>query len=99
VVHIPKGSKILYVPELYHAYTFEHELILPKDCTFDIYDYKIGNLNYIDPSTININMLQPADNISMGSVYEINESLPCGNDKCQILSRSFNILECNYINP
>ena len=99
VIHIPKGSKILYVPELYHAYTFEHELILPKDCTFDIYDYKISNLNYIDPSTVNINMLQPADNISMGSVYEIDESLPCGNDKCQIFTRLFNILECNYVNP
>jgi hypothetical protein len=99
VIHIPKNSKVLYVPDLYHAYTFEHEFILPKDCTFDIYDYNIGKLNYIDPSTVNINLLQSKDNISMGSVYELNESLPCKNDICQILTRDFNILECNYINP
>jgi len=99
VIHIPKNSNVLYIPELYHAYPFEHEFILPKDCIFDIYNYYNGKLNYIDPSTININLLQPNDNISMGSVYEINESLPCGNNQCQILQRNFNILECNYINP
>ena len=99
VIHIPKNSRILYVPDLYHAYTFEHEFILPKDCSFDIYSYKVGKLNYIDPTTVNINLLQPKNNISMGSVYEINESLPCGNDICQILTKNFNILECNYINP
>ena len=99
VIHIPKNSRILYVPDLYHAYPFEHEFILPKDCTFDIYDYTIGKLNYIDPSTINVNLLQPKNNISMGSLYEINESLPCGRNICKIQSRNFNILECNYINP
>jgi hypothetical protein len=99
VIHVPKNSRVLYIPDLYHAYTFEHEFILPKDCTFDIYDYNIGKLNYIDPSTVNINLLQPKNNISMGSVYELNETLPCGNKKCQILTKTFNILECNYIPP
>jgi hypothetical protein len=99
VIHVPKLTRILYIPNLYHAYPFEHEFILPKDCTFDIYNYYVGILNYIDPMTVNINLLQPIDNISMGSVYEINESLPCGKNKCQILTKSFNILECNYIPP
>lgn len=99
VIHVPKNSRILYVPELYHAYTFEHEFILPKDCTFNIYNYRIGRLNYIDPSTVNINLLQQKNNVSMGSVYELNESLPCGTNACQILTRNFNILECNYISP
>jgi len=99
IIHIPKNSKILYVPDLYHAYTFEHEFILPKDCTFDIYNYHVGKLNYIDPATVNINLLQPKDNISMGSVYELNESLPCKDSVCKILTKKFNILECNYVSP
>lgn len=99
VIHIPKNSRILYVADLYHAYTFEHEFILPKDCIFDIYNYYIGELNYIDPSTVNINILQNKNDISMGSVYELNESLPCKNEVCKILTKSFDILECNYINP
>jgi len=99
VIHIPKNSKVLYVPDLYHAYTFEHEFILPKDCLFEIYDYDVAQLNYIDPKTININLLQEKNNISMGSVYGLNESLPCYNNICKIETKNFNILECNYINP
>lgn len=99
VIHIPKGSRILYISDLYHAYAFERELILPKDCTFDIFNYKVGVLNYIDPSSVNVNLLQSRNNISMGSVYEINESLPCGKSVCKISTRDFDILECNYIPP
>lgn len=98
-IHVSKHCKILYVPELYHAYGFERELIMPKDCFFDIYNYDIGELNYITVDSVNINELQEKKNISMGSVYEINEYMPCKNSQCEVFSEYFNFLISNYKNP
>lgn len=44
---IPKGSHVLYIPSVYHAYPHEREILLPFNSDFDIYDHDIEQLDYI----------------------------------------------------
>lgn len=98
-IHISRGSRVLYVPKLFHAYPFEDEVILPHSCIFNIYKYTESVLNYVDPADVNLIELQNKDNIKMGSVYEINEYVPCKGSTCFIRSRPFTIFTTNYVDP
>lgn len=92
-IFIPRGSRPgLYVPSDLHAYSFEHEIILPFGCTFDIKDIIKGTLDYIDPKEVNIIKLQDPMDIRMGTVYMIDEYKPCLNmSGCLIRKRPFDI--------
>ena len=65
-ISLPRGSKCLYIPDDLHAYTFEHEIILPVGAEFIIEGIDRSVLNYIDPKTVNIVNLQDKDKIKPG---------------------------------
>jgi len=96
---MPKGSSCLYVPTEYHAYGFEHEIILPHDSIFKVTNIRKTTLNYIDPKTVNIVQLQDKDKIKVGTVYMINEYKPCLNGDCLIQRKQFTVYDCVYKNP
>src|ERR1700677_2945541 len=54
VINIPKGSHVLYIPPIYHAYPFENEVLLPFGSTFNIYGHIIEPFNYISNNDIRI---------------------------------------------
>ncbi len=98
-ITIPKGSQCLFVPQEYHAYPFELEIILPHSCIFDVQNIRQGILNYVDPKTVDLTQVQPKGQIQMGAVYELNEYSPCGSQQCRIESKMFNVYDCEYISP
>lgn len=95
-ITIPKGSKCLYIPTEYHAYPFEHEIILPYHCIFTVNKIEDGTLNYIDPTTVNIIKLKDEKDIVMGNVYILDEYFPCGQRQCQMQRKRFTIYDCSY---
>lgn len=98
-IEIPAGSSCVYVPSDFHAYNFEHEIILPHHCIFNIQNISRTILNYIDPANVNIVMLQPKDKIQLGNVYAINEYTPCKVGSCLIQQRPFTLYSAVYVNP
>lgn len=99
VIRIPKGSRVLYVDQDFHAYPFENEIFLPFGCAFDIVSAKTETLNYIDPLSVNLERLQPQEDTQMGPVYDIDEYNPCKYGECIIQSKPFNVYRANYISP
>lgn len=95
-ITIPKGSKCLYIPSEYHAYPFEHEIILPFHCVFKINEIKDGILNFIDPSTVNTIKLADEKDIVMGNVYILDEYFPCGQSECQMRRKRFTVYYASY---
>jgi len=98
-IEIPKGSSCLYVSPDYHAYPFEHEIILPFNCIFVVNDIKREILNYINKDIVNIEAVQDINKIRMGPVYTVNQYFPCGNGQCVIWQKPFVTYYCNYSNP
>lgn len=97
-IKIPKNSICLYIPQEYHAFAYEREIILPFNCIFDIKNLKSGTLNYINPNDINIIQLQKENNIRLGNVFEIDEYNPC-KGKCKVKTKKFKIYNAIYENP
>lgn len=98
-IHMPKGSKCLYIPDIYHAYPFEKEVLLPFGCIFDIKKFSNIEFNYVEPGQVKIVNLQPLSNIMMGPVYDIDEYNPCTYGSCLIRSKPFGIYETKYVSP
>lgn len=104
VISVPTGSRVLYVDYELHAYPFEKEVFLPHGCGFNIFSVKTEVLNYIDPTEVNMEILQnpgpKPGGIEMGNVYDINEYLPCKYAQgCVIKNKPFNVFRCEYISP
>ena len=94
-IHIPEGFKgVMFVPEEFHAYPFEKEILLPPGVSFDIKRQYNADLHYVDKDQINLKLIQDKNNIVMGPVYEISEYAPCRNGSCQIGSKIFTLYEC-----
>lgn len=70
VITIPKGARVLYVPFEYHAYTWEHEIILPHGATFSLQSTEEIRLDYIKKGDLPIVSVQEAP-VSMGPLYEV----------------------------
>jgi hypothetical protein len=98
-ITVTKGSHCLYIPSEFHAYPFEHEIILPKNCIFNIKSINREIVNYVDPDSVNIVSLQNNDNIRLGSVYQINEYFPCSGISCGVHQKSFTVYYTEYLNP
>lgn len=98
-IEIPKGSMCLFIPQEYHAYPFELEIILPAGCAFNIQKIRKATLNYVDPASVAMKQVQKTDNIQMGAVYQINDYSPCGLRNCRIDKKSFTVYDTVYVNP
>jgi len=98
-IKMPPGSMCLFVPQEYHAYPFELEIILPHDCVFEILSIEKAFLNTVDPKTVKMIEVQPKKDIEMGAVYRLNEYAPCGPLGCKIQRKQFNVYNCDYYNP
>lgn len=74
-IFIPGGTKgPLFIDSDLHAYSsFEHEILLPAGCVFDIQSVVNVTLDYIDPQTVSIKNIQDKSNISMGNVFDLSE--------------------------
>lgn len=79
---VPKGSRCLYIPPDYHAYPFEHEILLPFGVSFEVDAIVQKPLHYIDKSQINLEMIQSKDTVRMGPVFQVNEFYPCKQNPC-----------------
>lgn len=97
-ISLPPGSICLYIPTDYHAYPFEHEIILPPESTFLVKSIDKQILNYIDKEKINIVTLQSYNKIQLGPVYTINEFYPCKGN-CESVQKFFTVYSCIYKNP
>lgn len=96
---MPAGSRILYVPSLFHAYPFQKEIILPFNSQFIVNSIYTGILDTIDPRSVKINTLQePKESISMGPVYELSEYTPCKSETgaCIVKPTKFRVFVCDY---
>ena len=93
---IPKGSKCLFIPQEYHAYSFELEVLLPFNCIFNIKKIRTAILEYIDPKSVNTITVQQSSMIRVGPVYEINEFNPCGQSYCVIREKEFTVYDTIY---
>lgn len=98
-IEVPKGSTCLFIPQEYHAYPFEMEIILPNNCIFNIVNIRKASLNYVDPATVKMVQVQNKSQIQMGAVYQLNEYAPCGSSSCRIQKKSFTIYDTVYGNP
>lgn len=98
-IEVPAGSSCLYIPTDLHAYNFEHEIILPHSCFFDISDIRNESINYIDPASVNITQVQDKSKIIMGNVYTINEYYPCKVGRCFSQVKTFTTYYAKYRNP
>lgn len=98
-ITVPKGSSCLFIPQEYHAYPFELEILLPHDCIFKVNKISTEVLNYVDAKTVNIVTVQDKDNIIEGPVYTLNEYAPCGNRGCIIQRKFMNVYNTTYKNP
>jgi hypothetical protein len=98
---IPAGTKgVLYVNSDLHAYgSIEREILLPRDCSFDIINHVVNTLTYVDPTTVNLVNIQDKKKIKIGAVYEMNDFDPCKHGECLIQSKQFNVFETIYIPP
>lgn len=92
-ITVPKGSTCLYIPEEYHAYPFEMEILLPRDCIFHIERIYNGRLNFISPDAVNMVRVQPEKKEVMGAVFEINRYFPCKIGGCTSMTKTFNIYD------
>jgi len=98
-IEVPKGSICLFVPQEYHAYPFELEIILPYGCKFEVRNIRQASLNYVDPTTVKMITVQDKKNIRQGPVYMLNEYNPCGSSGCVTRTKDFKVYDCVYINP
>jgi hypothetical protein len=96
---LPTGATCLFVPQEYHAYPFEMEILLPHSCIFKVEDIRSSKLNYIDPKTVKMEQVQNKNRIRFGPVYSINEYKPCGIMNCKIQTKKFNVYDTVYVNP
>lgn len=97
-IHLPKGSRVLYVPSEYHAYPFEQEIILPFGSVFTIYGSYKGRLNVIDPESVDMIYLQDIKKIAMGPVHDMRPYKPCKDGECQVESKKFRIYSTRFTN-
>ncbi len=67
-IDIPKGSHILAVNPIYHAYPFEKEIILPHGVNFDVLDRTDTILEYIKKSELKLETVQKSPFV-IGEVY------------------------------
>lgn len=93
VINIPKGSQVLCVPKLFHAYPFENEIMLPFGCTFDIFDHKNDILDYIPKQDVKLITVQK-EPYMIGPVYELDPAM-----QVVLKTKPINIFLTNYINP
>lgn len=98
-IEIPKGSTCLFIPQEYHAYPFEMEIILPYNCVFNVTHIRKTILNYVDPATVKMVQVQDKSKIQMGAVYQLNDYSPCGTLGCRIQKKPFTVYDCIYQNP
>ena len=98
-LQIRPGSSVLYIPSDLHGYNFEHEVILPHSCFFDIKDIKNEMINYIDPKSVNIVQIQTKEDAVVGTVYTLNEYYPCKAGRCTAQRKPFITYYANYRNP
>ncbi len=75
-IKIETGAKCLYVPSNLHAYPWEHEIILPINTIFRVNKINIGDLSFIDPIDMNIQMVQDKEDIVVGPVFVVNDYRP-----------------------
>ena len=91
-ITIPSGSVCLFIPQDYHAYNFELEIILPFGSKFHITNIRQSNFDYVDPKSVNTVTVQNVNKIIVGPVYEINEYVPCTNG-CIIQEKPFTVYD------
>jgi hypothetical protein len=73
-INIPKGSKVLSVNPIFHAYPFEREIIFPHGVSFRVIDREKIKLSYISKDDIVLEKTQdPSKNGSylIGEVYKL----------------------------
>jgi len=92
-IYVPPGSVCLSVPSFYHAYPWEREVILPIGSIFEVRQIVNGMMNYIEPTTLNSQMIQPKGDISMGNVFLINEYSPCKGGQCVVQKKPMTIYQ------
>ncbi|HMG14198.1 MAG TPA: ADP-ribosyltransferase [Saprospiraceae bacterium] len=91
-IKIPKGSSVLYIPEEFHAFPFERELLLPFNSTFDIKSSQRVYLNYIPRDKQPFVVVQ--DNpLSIGPVRE--EGQECYKD---VVSKPITLFDTVFVN-
>ena len=93
VINIPKGSHVLYIPPIYHAYPFENEVLLPFGSTFNIYGHIIEPFNYISNNDIRILKVQNEPYV-IAEVYELDPRL-----QPNIKTKEMNIFQTKLITP
>lgn len=86
---IPPGSHCLYIPQLFHAYPFEAEILLPHGVTFQLNSVKVIKMNYITPDQLNFRQIQTGPKFVVGPVYQIDQYVPCKNGACPIKQTEF----------
>jgi len=67
-IDIPKGSQILAVNPIYHAYPFEKEIILPHGVSFQVRDRAETVLEYVKKSELKLETVQKSPFV-IGEVY------------------------------
>jgi hypothetical protein len=90
---IPVGSRVLSVPADLHAYSFEREVIFPP-CVFGVYGAHTSILNGV--SDLNVVPIQDTTNISMGTVFIIDETKPCKSGYCNKKSNNIETYDCIF---
>lgn len=91
-LHLPRGSRAIYIPSEYHAYPFEQEIILPRGSVFKIYGSYQATLNLIDPESVVIVKIQePVEKVAMGPVNEMRPYEPCKGGQCKVTQKPFRI--------
>lgn len=100
-IFVGSGSKgVLYIPRIFHAYSFEEECLLNPGVVFEIESYTDEVINYINPADVKMELVQEPKpkEIVMGEVYRISEWYPCGSRNCNdiIQSQVFPIFNTKY---
>jgi len=95
-INLSPSCKCLYIPQEFHAYPFENEVLLPPQTVFRISSADVINLKYVDVSTVNVTPVQKKGEIVMGPVYEVETYAPCKNGRpCVTGTKPFHTYNVN----
>ena len=71
LITIPKGSRVLYIPQLVTAYPWEQEVLLPYGCKFKMEKLGVDRLPYYSKDAIYTRQIQQKP-FTIGPVWEID---------------------------
>lgn len=72
VITIPAGARVLAIPQMFHAYPHEREILLPFNSSFDIYRVERDILDYVPANEYQFIQVQRPPFV-IGEVYQVNQ--------------------------